>query len=235
MESEWPLRDYILMIAVVVLLLTSLGVLNFAFINYSTHYEWMPYVAGPIVGAVYLISLIIPLVSRSYTLYMLGILVFMIPTLLAYVITYDDSSIYGYEDVAFLLVLDLLFAMLLHRMEGTDSFTSSVTYSISISLVALTSLIAVTISFRNGTVYQLDTQSLLLLSSIASFLSVISTFTLKKSFALTSLLINYLLILIIAVSINFVYPDVTIWMFLAPLLGINAIPAYLIYVYGVES
>ncbi len=227
------LEDFVLMAAVATLLLTSLSVINFALINYNTRYPWMPYVAGPLVGGIYLLSLAIPLLNKSYTLYMVALLVFVIPVLISYVLTYQRSSIYGFENVTLLLVIDMALAMFLHRIEGADHPRAAVSYSIGIALVAFTFLLSTLLSFRYGTVYDAAIQSLLTLLSFSLFLSLFSSFTLKRAHALTALAINWLIVVLVAMGANFLYPDATLWMLLSSAFGTSLIPSYLVFVYGI--
>ncbi len=221
------IRDVVEMGTVGILILSALAFVNYAIVNMNTGYTWMPYVAGPLVAAAFMISLIPVFLSRTYILFLIELLIFMLATLAAYVITAENSTIYGYENGLLPFALMMAAGIFLHRYEGEENYSHTVVYIIHLFVVAFTFLAIVLLSFKLGTVYDAVTESLMMMLGLSLLALGFSMFIERKLPVILLTLFTLLLFIVTVVSINFVYPDVTAWMLLAPELCVSVAPPYL--------
>lgn len=211
-------RDVAEILTAVLLFISALGFLNYALINMNTGYTWMPFVGGPLVSTVFMIALIPLVFARTYRLFLLELIVFILTTAIAYTITYSNSTIYGYENSSLPFILIMSLTMYLHWYEGDEYFSSNIVYVIHMLLVALTFLAVVLLAFRFGSSYDLTELTLMLLLALSLFAVIVAFMTERKMPTLLTAAFSFILWLFSLIPVRFVYPDVTLWFAMAPVL-----------------
>ena len=218
MEVDVPLADIIEAGTAALMVIMALVFVQYAIINWNTGYSWLPYVAGPLGSAVFMLSLIIVLLAKNYRLVIIEILTYSILTLIAYVINYADSTVIDYEYTSLFMVFSLLGALALERLRGSeplDSFHLFLVEVLNLGWFVVSFLLA----FKLGSAYPFIITTIGFLSSLINLLLVIVIFmeSSKHAYILTG--IAFVFFLIYCVGAGIVGPDVTAWMLRAPVLG----------------
>ncbi|UXD21991.1 hypothetical protein IPA_00635 [Ignicoccus pacificus DSM 13166] len=226
-ERSKNVRDLIEAIGVGTLILLSLVFINYALVNLNTGYDWFPYVAGPILASLFMISLIPILLARTYKLFLIELTVFIITTLISYVLTYTNSTVLGYESILLPFVILILIALYLLWYEEEERISSTIVYLIHVALIAMGFFLAMILSMKMGWAYGAVSLWIYFMLSLALFSVIISIFSERKAPVIATVLFTAVLFVVALSTSQFVKPDVTLWFAMAPVLCALIVPLYI--------